>query len=314
MIQQTPAQSRVIDPILTTVAQGYQNNELVGSKLFPYVPVAQRGGKILQFGREDFRLYSTGRAPGANTKRVQFGYLGSAYALTQHALEGLVPVENMEEAQAVPGIDLGSGAVTGTQNIIALQTEKAQADLVTTAANYGTPNKVTLSGTSKWSDYTSGVSNPSKDVQTGIDAIRAKTGKRAGMKVIVGAQVWSILNQHPLILDRIKYTSRDSVTPQMLAALWEVAEVAVGDAVYEGSDGALADIWGNFVVIAYTQTASAAQRGVPSFGYTYRLNGLPIVEAAYLDRNAKSWIYPVTDEVSPVIAAADAGYLITGPK
>ena len=35
-----------------------------------------------------------------------------------------------------------------------------------------------------------------------------------------------------------------------------------------------------------------------------------MVEMAYQDRNAKSWIYPVTDERAPVIAAASAGYLI----
>jgi hypothetical protein len=65
------------------------------------------------------------------------------------------------------------------------------------------------------------------------------------------------------------------------------------------------------VVVAYTETASVADMGVPTFGYTYRLDGAPYVEPGYEDRNAKSDIYPVTDEVSPVIAAATAGYLIT---
>ena len=118
MTQLSPSQARVIDPILSTVAQGYKNAELIGSALFPYVPVGQRGGKIITFGKEDFMLYATGRSPGAATKRVQFGYSGSSYALESHSLEGLVPQELMQEAEAVPGINLATNAIAKVQAII----------------------------------------------------------------------------------------------------------------------------------------------------------------------------------------------------
>lgn len=300
--------ARVVDPILTTVAQGYRNNEYVGMNLFPYVPVGQRGGKIITFGKEDFALYATGRAPGANTKRVQFGYSGSPFALESHSLEGLVPFELMQEAEAVPGIDLGKGAVTKTQNIIGLRLEKAQADLATTAANYQASNKTTLAGTSQWSDY-GAVSDPVGDVEAARDAVRAKIGKRPNT-VVMGPAVWSKLKNHPKVIDRIKFTGRDSATPELLANLFGVQRVVIGDAIYDNG-GAFADVWGKFVVVAFTELASTAELGTPSYGYTYRLGGYPIVEQPYQDRNAKSWIYPVTDEVSPVIAGATAGYLIS---
>jgi len=143
MPQMTTGQARVVDVPLTTIAQGYKNAEMVGNLLFPYVPVSQRGGKIIAFGREDFALYATGRAPGAATKRVQFGYASGSYALESHSLEGLLPVENMQEASAGPGVDLGSLTVAKTQAIIALRLEKAQADLATNAANYAASNKTT---------------------------------------------------------------------------------------------------------------------------------------------------------------------------
>lgn len=307
-ITMNAAGARVVDPVLSTIAQGYRNAQLVGMSLFPYVPVGQRGGKIITFGREDFMLYGTARAPGANTKRVQFGYAGAPYALEQHALEGLVPFEIMEEASAVPGIDLGRGAVVRVQNIIGLRLEYAQAQLATTAANYAASNKTTLAGTSQWSDY-SGTSDPANDIEVGKEAVRAKVGRRPNTAV-VGAAVFAKLRQHPKIIDRIKYTGRDSATPELLAALWGLDKVVVGDAVYDAA-GTLADVWGKFVVLAYTETASLADMGAPSFGYTYRLSGYPSVEQPYSDRNAKSWIYPVTDEVSPVIAGATAGYLIS---
>lgn len=309
MPQMNPAQARVIDPILTTAAQGYQNAEFVGGLLFPAVPVQQRGGKILTFGREDFRLYATGRTPGSNTKRVMFGHAGSPYALEQHALEGVVPFELMEEADAVPGIDLGSGAVQKTQDIIGLRLEKAQADLATTAANYGAGNKITLSGASQWSDY-SGTSDPIKDVGIAKEAVRSQIGKRPNT-VVMGAAVWEKLKEHPKVVDRVKYTGRDSATPELIAALFGVQRVVVGDALYENDTGALADVWGKFVIVAYTELGGIADRGKPTFGYTYQLGGYPLVEQPYQDRNAKSWIYPVTDEVAPVIAGAAGGYLIS---
>lgn len=307
MTQMTGAQARVIDPILTTAAQGYQNAEMVGMALFPYVPVQQRGGKIISFGKEDFRLYATGRAPGSNTKRVQFGHAGEAYALEQHALEGLMPFELLEEAAAVPGIDLGNGAVRKVQNIIALRLEKAQADLALDASKYAASNKTTLSGTDQWSDTGS---DPAGDVEAAKDAVRAQIGRRPNT-IVMGASVFSALRNHPKVLDRIKYTGRDSATPDLLASLFGVQRVLVGDAIYD-NNGTMADVWGKKVVLAYTEVGGIADQGLPTYAYTYRLGGYPIVEQPYQDRNAKSWIYPVTDEVSPVIAGASAGFLISG--
>jgi hypothetical protein len=309
MQQMTPSAARVVDPILTEIAQGYQNPAMVGMALFPSVPVLARGGKIITFNKEDFALYNTVRAPGANTKRVQFGHSGGSYSLEQHALEGVSPWELQSEASAVAKINYGSVAVRKTQNIIALRLEYAQAVLATTAGNYGASNKVTLSGTSQWSDY-SGTSNPSKDIETGKEAIRSQIGRYPNT-ALISASVMGKLRQHPAIIDRIKYTGRDTVTADLLAALWGLDQVVVGGAVYTDASGTIADVWGKFVVLGFTEKASVADMGVPTFGYTYRLDGAPYVEPMYEDRNAKSDIYPVTDEVSPVIAGASAGYLIS---
>lgn len=310
MPQLSPSQARVIDPILSTVAQGYKNAELIGSALFPYVPVGQRGGKIITFGKEDFMLYATGRSPGAATKRVQFGYSGSSYALESHSLEGLVPQELMQEAEAVPGINLATNAIAKVQAIIALRLEKAQADLATNAANYAASNKTTLAGTSRWSDLTTGVSDPVNDIEVAKDAVRQQIGREPDT-VTLGASVLVKLRQHPKIIDRIKYTGRDVPTLELLASLFGVQRVLVGKAVTATDAGVFSDVWGKNVVVAYTAMGTLADQGQPTYGYTYRLGGYPMVEQPYLDRNTKSWVYPVTDEVAPVIAGASAGYLIS---
>ena len=310
MTQLSVSQARVIDPILSTVAQGYKNSDAVGYYLFPYVPVGQRGGKIITFGKEDFALYNTVRAPGTATKRVQYGYSGDSYALESHALEGLVPNEFAEEAAAVPGINLASTAITKTQNVISLRLEYLQAQMATTAATYAASNKITLAGTSQWSDLTSGVSDPVKDIGIAKEAVRKQTGRRPNT-VVMGPAVFEMLKMHPKIVDRIKYTGRDVATEELLASLFGVRQVKVGDMVYTDAANVVQDVWGKYVVVAYTETSSLAEAGTPTYGYTYRLNSYPLVRQPYEDKNANSWIYPVADEVMPVIAGASAGYLIS---
>ena len=313
MAQLNLSQVRIIDPVLTNVAQGYKQPDFVGGSLFPQVPVSLRAGKIITFGKEDFMLYNTARAPGENTKRIQFGYSGSNFALVDYSLEGAVPIEVYQEgSNGANGwsIDHMAMAIKKVSAIMALRLEKAQADLARTAATYASNNKTTLSGTSQWSDYT-GTSNPITNVETAKEAIRAATGKRPNT-MVMGAAVMAKLRAHPVIVDRLKYTGRDIATTDILASLFGVDKVLVGDAIYSNDAGtAFTDVWGKDVVLAYTETAALADMGTPTYGYTYNLNGYPIVEQPYFDRNAKSWFVPVTSAEAPVIAGAGAGYLIT---
>ena len=310
MAQMTPSGARIVDPVLSTIAQGYQNSAMVAQALFPQVAVPTRGGNIVTFGKEDFMLYASARAPGTNTKRVQFGYSGSTYALVDYGLEGQVPIEVLQDGMNGPGIDHAAMAIRKVSNIMALRLEKQAADLATTAGSYAAGNKTTLSGTAQWSDYT-GTSQPIQNIETAKEAVRAATGKRANT-VVMGALVMAKLRQHPVIVDRMKYTGRDVATPEILAALMGVDRVLVGDAIYSNDAGtAFTDVWGKFCVVAYTDTASVADMGAPSYGYTYMLNGYPQAEEPYFDRNTKSWVYPVTRAESPVLASASAGYLIT---
>jgi len=309
MGQMNNSQARMVDPVLSSAAKGYSNNTLVGATLFPTVPVSSRGGKVTQFGKEAFMLYATGRSPGQNTKRITFGYDGFSFTLESHSLEGLLPIETMQEADAVPGIDMGSTTVNGVQDIIALRLEKQRADVARDPSKYATSNKVVLSGTAQWSDY-SGVSDPITDVEKGKEAVRKRIGKRPNVGVM-GAAVFSALKQHPKIIERTKYTGRDVPTAELLASFFDLQKIEVGDAIYADDAGNFADVWGKDFVLAYVEIGTVAERGKPSYGYTYQLAGYPQVEESYYERNVKSWVYPVTDEVAPVMVGADAGYLIT---
>jgi Phage major capsid protein E len=314
MPQMTPKGARIVDPVLSTIAQGYKNSDFVAQALFPRVDVPMRAGNIITFGKEDFMLYgNTARAPGENTKRIQIGYAGSPFALLDYGLEGKLPIEIQQEASSGANgftIDMAAATLNKVQAIMELRLEYQSAVMARTAANYGAGNKVTLAGTAQWSDLTSGVSDPIAVIETAKEAIRAAIGKRPNV-IVIAAAVWSKLKQHPKIIDRFKYTGTDVVTDAMLASLVGIKNVYIGDGIYASDAGVFADIWGKDVVIAYTETATVKDMGAPTYGYTYNLNNYPLAEEPYYDHNAKSWIFPVTRAEAPVIAAASAGFLIT---
>ena len=308
MPQATPGQARVLDPILTAVARGYRSPRAsVANVLFPTVPVGMRAGRILSFGPDDFKLVNTGRAPGAGTKRVQFGYASEAFALVDHRLEGSVPVELQEEASAVPGIDLASLAIRRVQNMMALEREKMAADLARNAAKYDAANKKTLSGATQWSHASS---DPFKDVMDAKEAIRSKTGERPNT-LTLGPKVLTALRTHAKVLERMSTASdRPPATMAQLQALFELEQIIEGEAVYHDGTG-FKDVWGTDAILAYTTPASMQEMGAPNFGYTYQLSDRPVVEQAYFGDNENTWYYPVSDAYQPVLTGPSAGYLFT---
>lgn len=309
MPQENLSQVRVIDPILTEVARGYgAPNARIANILFPIVSVGVRAGTILSFGPESFRLVNTARAPGANTKRIQLGYASGKYSLVDHRLEGEVPIEHEEEANAVPGIDLGSMAVNMVQDVMGNEREKLAADLALNPANFPAANKTTLSGTSKWSDP---ASDPFTDVNDAKEVIRSKIGKKPNV-MEVGPRVLLALRNHPKILDRISTTvDRVPATIEQLQRLLEIPTIVEGEATYhDGTE--FKDMWGLDALLAYTTPASMQQRGSPNFGYTYQLKDRPVVEEPYFEKNPQTWYYPVSDAYQPVLVGATAGFLFTG--
>lgn len=312
MPQMTPAQARVIDPVLTAVAQGYASDQSpVADMLFPVVQVSARAGKIIEFNADSYKLYNTATAPGADVGDVQFGYASSDFALVDRKLNGKVPIELMEEAQAVPGIDLANMAIRGVRDLMAREREQLAASLALNASAYAAENKVTLSGTDQWSDSTS---DPFTVVADAREAVRQKTGKRPD-KMIVGPAVRSALAKHDKVLLRLRGgrgaegMDQTPATLAQLSALFEL-QVVEGDMQYHNGT-TFVDIWGKFALLAYTQTASTAQMGVPSFGYTYQLRGRPVVYEPYMRDAQDSWIYPMRDAFNPYLVGPDSGFLIS---
>ncbi len=310
MPQMTPAQARVIDPILSEHVRGYARPGNVGKVLFPVAFVPAYGGQVIEFDKAAFRLHNSKRAPGSTTKRIDMGYAGKPYAIVPSALEAKVPREIMRDASQVPGIDLAGDAVDVVMGSLELEHEYDCAQIARNAANYDTDHKVTLTTTDKWTGSTS---DPSVDIATAKEAIRASIGV-PGNTVLLSATAFAACQFHSKILDRLKYTGRDAVTVEILAKLWNVKQVVVGEAVAAtGANDAFGDVWGDDVIVAYVAPGNGSGRrsaAEPSFAYTYAIDGMPSVEAPYWDQGAKSWIYGVSNDATPVLSGMTAGYLI----
>ena len=79
------------------------------------------------------------------------------------------------------------------------------------------------------------------------------------------------MSEHPVIQDKFKYTSADSITVEMLRNFFQLETLVVGDAVTDQGGDTFTDIWGNIFVLAYVNNKPNPQKETPSYGYTYTM-------------------------------------------
>jgi len=302
--------ARVVDPVLSTVAHGYSNEELVGEHLFPTINVPSSGAKVIKFDKTSFQLYNAKRSPGAKKQRLMFGFAAESIALEQDSLEGQVPEEHMRDSSMVPSVDLGTEAVEDVMGSLALGLEHEQATLAQDETNYDNNHKVTLSPTDS---FVNPDTNTKSIILDAKEAVRSSTGRYPNV-AIVPASVYEKLDVNNDIRDRVKYTSSDSADMNFLQRYWGVDKVVVAKSIFsetEDEDSELQDVWSS-VILAYVP-ASGRRIRVPSYGYTYQYEGNPIASTPYWDNTTDSWIYPVKHERKAYQTGMGAGFLISNP-
>ena len=297
---------RVQDPVLTKLAQGYHNLELIGEVLMPTVEIDKEAGKIPKFGRLAFRLPSTVRNLRGTSNRLDPEDITAIdVALEEHDVE--YAIDYREENEAI--FSLRQFALNTTQDVIALGREKEVATLALDENKYDSGNKVTLSGTSK---ITSKQADIFAMFDTGIRAVKRAIGRKPNVCVIAG-NVWAALKEHPAVIEKLKYSQVAIVTPEVFAKLIGIDTVKIGEAVYEESNQ-LKDIWSDAIVLAYVAPRSTERKGTvyePSYGYTVRRQGGLFVET-YKENGGKLEVIRTTDIHKPHLLGASAGYLIKG--
>ena len=182
--------------------------------------------------------------------------------------------------------------------------EKAVADTIFNTSNYATDNKVTLTGTDKFSDGTN--SDPFGVIATGVKAARKSMGIKPNT-MVMGFDAYDALAIHPKVLAKLSANERALISPEILATLFKFKKILVGESIYASDDGTHNDIWADDIALLYSPADKDMAEGVPVHTVVFELEGaLDVVE---VDREETIAIKEYREYVIKNVSTEN-GYLI----
>lgn len=301
-----PTQSDVhVDAILTDISTAYTNANFISRGIFPVVRVAKASDKYFTFTKDFwFRDEAEVRAAGAEFPRGGYAISTATYSTDQYAFEKAVPDEVRMNADNPLAPD--TEATLFVAERLRLKEERQfAADFFTTSV-WGTDK--TLSGTSQWSDGAN--SDPVGDIDTGKSTIAQNTGRDPNV-LVMGRQVFDQLRQHPDILDRIKYVQKGITTIDVLASVFGVEQILVGNAIRntaaEGVTFSGSFIWGKNALLLYVPASAGLM--VPSAGYTFVWEDMRI--ETYRDERVRSDVVRGLLSFDQKLVGKDLGYFVS---
>ena len=260
-------QDVVIDPALSNVSVKYSNDSFIADLIFPVMPVSKQTGKYYVYDKANLRVDKTNRAVGSGANEVDFGLSTASFACDDHALKGFVADEIQDQAEV---------ALNPLIDETEMLTEKLMLDrevnlaAILNATGTMTQN-TTLSGTSQWSDYSN--SDPIGDIRTARTTVHAATFKKPNT-LILGKQVFDMLCDHPDIVERVKYSALGVITEELLARVFQLEKVLVGEAgknsAVQGQTDSLAYVWGKHAVVAYIAPKVGLKTLTLGITFTYK--------------------------------------------
>lgn len=304
------ANLRVVDPVLTNLARGYTNSQLIAGNIFPTVSVPKEAAIIPTFGKDSFKIYNTQRALRAASNVISPEGIGT---LTLQTMEHDIayPVDYRESKEAI--FNLQQYATKSAKDAIDIGKEKEAADLVQNTATYPSGSTVTLASTAQWSD--SANSLPIDDIKTGMSTIRSKIGKFPNL-LVLGYASYDALTKSTQILNRIKYSQKGIITTDILKAVLAVPDntsltIVIGLSIFATDAGVFTDIWNDNAILAYVSSLPGGTRTPydPSFGYNFERKSFPFADR-YMGEGGKVEYVRFTDNYQINVVGSDAGYLI----
>lgn len=316
----SPAEIRLKqNPILTNLLLGMGQGTFIAEKLFPRLPHTLSSVVLAKLGKERLKRYNLRRAPGAATKRVNIKYEGKVYTVDQYSVEVPMPRELLREAdesrrlQVGNYLDVSHIAMTTASDILALDYELEAAALATDPDSYAVGNVQALSGGTKWSAATG---TPVADIRAAAEVVRGRQGVRPNL-LTFSAPVFEKVCMNQEVRSYLPSSQLGPATVDQLKTIFNVPNIAVGDAVWVNDDDEGEDVWGNNAILAYVPNIGATGGNVslaqPAFGFTNVIEGHPFAETPYFENGSKSWIYGATYERKPNIAYDDAAFLFQNP-
>ena len=276
-----------LDQPLNNVSIRYQNFDFFAEKFYPPVPVKFQTGRVPRYWFEQFRTYEDIRQAGGESFEIAPWTLDMpAYFTVDHSLKDNITDE--QRANNALGGDLEVNTVENLTQAILLNLERFAFNKM---MGSGSPvYSTTLSGTSQWSDYAN------SDPVTAVENARVQITQTVATQpntFAASLPVYVILRQHPLIIDRFKYTELPSGYPSttQLASVFGVKNFWVMETLYDtAAEGlstapaaatnpasnttSLSFVWGKNAVLCYVP--AGPEKLQVALGYCFRwLFGAP---------------------------------------
>lgn len=262
-----------VDKALENVSIAYKAGDFIASRLVPTVPVKHETDKYYVYSNDIMSLPQTIRANGAEAKRASFNISTSSYVCAEHALVDYVTARDRNNADNAlsPEIDVTESL---TRKIL-IRKEYDCSQMIQTKANWS--QNSSLTSTYAWTANTT-LSNPITQIDSATSKIMQMSGYRPN-KLVIDYATFVGAKEHTSIVERVKYTSADSVTEPMLAKLFNCGEVLVASAVYEAADEGLSSdmqfIWTNCAFLAYMETAPGLRKASAAYNFEVTTGGSP---------------------------------------
>lgn len=275
-----PTQSQVhVDAILTNVSVAYMQRaeNFIADKVFPVVPVDKQSDKYFVYDKNDW-LRDEAQVRTDGTESVGSGYnLSTAtYYADVFAIHKDVGDQTRANADAPINVDREAAEFV-THRLLNRREIQFNTDFMTDGV-WGTSATGVASGAStnefvQWNNYTT--SDPIEDIEAGKASILSVTGLEANT-LVLGYDVFRQLKNHPDLVDRIKYTSSQTITEDMLARMFDIDRVLVSKSIKatnaEGATGAYSFTTGKNALLCHV--ADAPGLLTPSAGYTFQWTGV----------------------------------------
>ena len=258
-----------VDAILTNISVAYMQESyaFVAARAFPQVSVNKQTDKYFTYSQADFfRDQVQRRADGTESAGTGYGLSTASYSCDVFALHKDIGDQTRANADAPLSPDMDATRFLTQQMLIRQEVEWAAAAFTTGVwGTDATPSTL----------WDAASSTPIANIETAKNTVLTNTGYVPNT-VIMSYKVMSALMDNSDIVDRIKYTSTDSVSEELLARLFGVDRVLVMAGTYntaaEGATAAYSQIGDKDVLVAYV--APTAGLMVPSAGYTMLWNGV----------------------------------------
>jgi len=263
-----------------SIAWIQQQDAFVATQVFPNVPVAQQSNRYFTYQRDDFfRTEASLRAPGTESSGSGFridntpNYYANVYAVHKD-----IDDQIRANQDSVLSMDRDATIWASQQMLIKRDALWASTYFTTSVWTGGSGADQTgvagVPGANQFKQWDQAGSTPIEDIRNQRILVAGKTGYRPN-KLVLGANVWRVLQDHPEFLDRIKYTQRGMVTTDLLAAVLELDQVVVAYSVQstnvETQTEATSFIFGKQALLAYSAPAPSLM--TPSAGYTFSWTG-----------------------------------------